>query len=71
MEENDLPDFDADDLLAAMAEELQKDEAALMSQPSDKTAPEEDSPACCVPDQLRSDDVLDSGINDPLQEIEG
>ena len=28
MEENDLPDFDADDLLAAMAEQLRKDEIA-------------------------------------------
>ncbi len=41
MEDNDLPDFDADDLLAAMEEELRKDQVARQHCQGDEGGPVE------------------------------
>ncbi|MAW79012.1 MAG: hypothetical protein CMI63_02150 [Parvularcula sp.] len=49
MEDNDLPDFDADDLLEAMAEVLRKEELEKLNLSSAEAAPEEDEDASTVP----------------------
>lgn len=65
MEDNDLPDFDAEDLLAAMdeerrAEERRKDEAAVNGDEAAPASKQKDDGA---------DGVTDSQTGDPLMEI--
>ncbi len=69
MEDNDLPDFDADDLLAAMAEELRKDEVAREAARHEKSAPEESQAHPGAASEEGVNEVADDGVNDPLSEI--
>ncbi|WP_428409474.1 hypothetical protein [Hyphococcus sp.] len=58
MEDNDLPDFDADDLIEAMAEELRKDESAGVSR-----APEDGQQGSRAEAVSGNDDIQD-GLKD-------
>lgn len=59
MEDNDLPDFDADDLLAAMAEELRKEELAKLGLSRGEAAQEEGEGVSAVAEDGRYDPVGD------------
>ena len=71
MENNDLPDFDAEDLLAAMAEELRKDEASGPDQAGADVAPDGDHQETGCADEDWKAHSSQGLADDPLSEITG
>ncbi|WP_375203191.1 hypothetical protein [Hyphococcus sp.] len=68
MEDNDLPDFDAEDLLAAMAEERRKDENVALKGDSSDPASQNHREELAAAEESGVGNVLDDVMEDRAAE---